>query len=167
MKEVGPESIILDLTNGKKDITGSLYTSAIISGIHTMTYTEVKKAENGSGYYNLAKEETKIGLYTLKKMETMDGLAGLAAMNNIEFIAYKKNIRELRDTFPDSSELEHYYTTLDSAVDQYFRPNDKELHSCIQKVGLINENLAGKVADAFLCFYVFAVLFFHKERIGP
>ena len=43
VKEVGKENIIIDLTCGKKDITGSLYTTASIGQIEHMIYVEVPR----------------------------------------------------------------------------------------------------------------------------
>lgn len=89
--EVGKNNIILDLTNGKRDITGSLYTSANICEIENMIYIEVYRKNEGMGFYDLSTDDNDINKkYHLTKFRPLEEIENLASLNFMEFIAYKK-----------------------------------------------------------------------------
>ena len=71
IREVGRENIILDLTSGKKDITGSLYTAATICNISNMIYVEVLRRSDNC-FYVLANEDNIQSKYTLTKFQSLD-----------------------------------------------------------------------------------------------
>lgn len=148
--EVSPENIIIDLTSGRKDLTGSLYTAATISGIKNMVYIEVKKDDAGS-FFDLSTDPYKIGKFSMKKFEGLSELQELASMNSIEFIEYKKLILNFQSQFDDPSPfVAECVQHMDNAINLYFL---NKYGNCIHTIGLLNEQLVGKVASALkTCF---------------
>lgn len=149
VKEVGKANLVLDLTSGKKDITGILYTAACISEIENMIYIDVCRNDNTGEFYSLSKADAEIeGKVKVTKFETISEMENLASLNHMDFIIYKKSVQEI---LPCDKEMlpsyEDYAGKFNHAIDYYFR---KEYQNCIREIGLLNESIAGCVAEAFL-----------------
>lgn len=147
IKEVGKEKIILDLTSGRKDITGSLYTAASICEINNMIYVEVFKKDNTHKFYELFKDDCNIqSKYRLTKFQTIDEIEHLASLNCIEFIMYRKSIDEILLQC-QNRDLELYCTHLNNAIQSYFQFNEDSILQCIRGIGVINEKLIGIIGN--------------------
>lgn len=145
VKEVGRDRIIIDLTCGKKDITGSLYTSASISQIMNMIYVEVERDDKGI-FYQLDKKDQQIGdKYKLIKYESLGEIERLASLNCMDFIFYKKNIQDLSQ-ISNTAKIESYCSQLNHIVEEYFSDNKENYKNAIREVGLINEELVVRVS---------------------
>lgn len=144
IREVGRENIILDLTSGKKDITGSLYTAATICSIDNMVYIEVAKKTDGTGFYDLSKELDVQNKFNLTKFRSLDELENLASQNCMEFIIYKKTVAQIGETI-NSDILELYCSYLNNAIDNYFRGTPLSINQSIQNIGVMNEQLIGLI----------------------
>lgn len=143
--EVGKNNIILDLTNGKRDITGSLYTSANICEIENMIYIEVYRKNEGMGFYDLSTDDNDINKkYHLTKFRPLEEIENLASLNFMEFIAYKKNISDIKNS-SICQKLDLYCNYLNNAVEYYFQPKSDSIYQCIRSIGIINEDLIGLI----------------------
>lgn len=167
IREVGREQIILDLTSGKKDITGSLYTAATICNISNMIYVDVLRHPDTSTFYVLADEITIQNKYTLSKFHSLDALERLAAQNCMEFVIYKKSVEQINDRYRNQS-LDIYCSHLINAVDNYFNGNAHALSQSIRNIGVINEQLIGVVSRALVNKYQnLNVSFAQNSVFGP
>ena len=146
VKEVGKENLVLDLTSGKKDITGILYTAACISEIENMIYIDVcRDAETGE-FHSLSKSDPEIvKKVKLTKFETISEIENLASLNHMDFIIYKKSVQEI---LPDRNH--DYHVKFEHAIDYYF---GRDYQNCIREIGLLNESIVKRLAASFLeCF---------------
>lgn len=148
IREVGRENIILDLTSGKKDITGSLYTAATICNISNMIYVEVLRSVDNC-FYILANEDSIQSKYILTKFQSLDALENLASQNCMEFVIYKKYVSQINEG-RTSQLLELFCSHLNNAIDYYFNGSSIALMQSIRNIGSINEQLIGLISRA-LC----------------
>lgn len=154
VREVGTEHIIMDLTCGMKDITGSLYTAATLSGIDNITYTSVKHQENNPrAFYDLSSIANKDEYYILKKYKSIGELTQLASLNCIDIIEYKKDILKIRQRLNGSGNIELLCLSLDSAIENYFTSSTASYYSCIQKIGVGNEFIVGLLSKSFISLF--------------
>lgn len=135
-KKEKQDYVIIDLTNGSKQITGILYTSGTLCGISNMFYVEVHK--DGDWFYKLWEEKTIDDKYSIKKFDAMRELENLASLNNIEFVMYKAEVNEIRDNSKIGKIL-YWCDKLDKAINAYFIKD--QYISCIREIGEINEEL--------------------------
>ena len=143
VKEVGKANLVLDLTSGKKDITGILYTAACISEIENMIYIEVgHEGENGAFYKLSASDKEIAGKVNVTKFETISEIENLASLNHMDFIIYKKSVQEI---LPNQNE--EYHVKFNHAIDYYFSKNYQE---CIREIGLLNESIVKCLADSLV-----------------
>lgn len=141
--EVGKNNIVLDLTNGKRDITGSIYTVASICEIENMIYIEVYRQNNGKDFYELSTNDITINnKYHLTKFKPLDEMENLASLNFMEFIAYKKNIANIKYE-NNCQKLELYCEHLNNAIEFYFQSKTDQ---CIRNIGIVNEELVGLIS---------------------
>ena len=146
IKEVGKDSIIIDLTCGKKDITGSLYTTASISRISNMVYIDVPRL-NGAFPEFTRDYKSMEGKFTITRFESMDEIENLASLNEMGFIYYKKNIQEIRQSIP-GVKMETYCGQLERAVEKYFSNKKGSCREAIRELGLVNEDLMPSLGGA-------------------
>ncbi len=146
VKEVGKENLVLDLTSGKKDITGILYTAACISEIENMIYIDVGRDETTGEFHSLSKTDAGIATKVkLTKFETISEIENLASLNHMDFIIYKKSVQEI---LPD--ENHDYHVKFDHAIDYYF---GRDYQNCIREIGLLNESIVKRLAVSFLKYF--------------
>jgi len=147
--ETGDQNlVVLDLTNGTKEITGTLYTAGTICGIKQMIYVQVKRNKDGK-FYQLCEEEDKLNLFDLTTFKALEDIQLLASMNGMEFVMYKKKIEALRDNRQTRS-WDEICKLLDDAVNYYFGANDSDAVHAIQSIGVLNEKIIGIVLKQFL-----------------
>ena len=140
VKENGKSLLIMDLTSGKKDITGMLYTAACISEISNMVYVDVTRNQETGEFRSLSFGDRDIlDNVRITKSQTISEIENLASLNGMDFIIYRKSIEE---TIPDAQERRK--SMFRHAVESYFR---KQYRECIREVGLINEEVVQEVAD--------------------
>lgn len=146
VKDVEKENLVLDLTSGKKDITGILYTAACISEIENMIYIDVGRDESTGEFYSLSKSDAGIASKVkLTKFETISEIENLASLNHMDFILYKKSVQEI---LPDRNH--DYHVKFEHAIDAYF---DRKYENCIREIGLLNESIVKRLAASFSeCF---------------
>lgn len=143
VKEVGKANLILDLTSGKKDITGILYTAACISEIENMFYIDVCRDNSTGEFFSLSKSDADIAKKVkLTKFETISEIENLASLNHMDFIIYKKSVEEI---LPDQND--DYHVKFNHAIDDYF---SKEYQNCIREIGLLNESIVKRLSRSFL-----------------
>lgn len=148
INETGDQDlVVLDLTNGTKEITGTLYTAGTICGIKQMIYVQVKRNKAGK-FYRLCEENDKIDLFELTTFKALENIQVLASMNGMEFVMYKKKIEALRDN-RQTVLWESICTRLDDAVNYYFGGNDSDVLHAIQSIGLLNEKIINIVLKKF------------------
>ena len=141
------DQIVLDLTNGSKEITGTLYTAGTICGIEKMIYVQVKRDGDGK-FYQLNEENDLTNLYELTTFKALDDLQILASMNGMEFIMYKKKIDSLR-SLKNTDFWNDLCIRLDNAVGYYFDSSDSGTPQAIQNIGIMNEHILGAVIKSF------------------
>ena len=156
VKEVGKENIIIDLTCGKKDITGSLYTTASIGQISNMIYVEVPRVDGVFPVFNRNDYEYMRGKFNMTRYESLDEIEKIASLNGMDFIFYKKNIQEIRQSI-SSLKIDAFCTQLENVVEEYFSGNEVDYRNAIRTLGLINETIVGSIA---------AELFKRYENMG-
>ena len=141
------DQVVLDLTNGTKEITGTLYMAGTICGIKQMIYVQVKRNEEGK-FYQLYEKGEKLDLFDLTTFKALEDIQILASMNGIEFVMYKKKIEALRNN-RHSFLWESICSRLDDAVNYYFGFNDSDALHAIQSIGLLNEALIKIISKQF------------------
>lgn len=142
VKEVGKENLILDLTVGKKDITGFLYTAACISELRNTIYVDVLRNPQTSNFYNLEIDDKTIDQkIKITQFQAIQEIENLASLNCMDFILYKKSI----DEFVPKCD-ENNFSRFHHAIDSYFA---KEHKNCIRDIGEINENLIFRFSKFF------------------
>ena len=142
VKEVGKSNLVLDLTSGKKDITGILYTAGCISEIENMIYIDCRDEETGE-FYTLSISDKEIAKKVkLTKFETISEIENLASLNHMDFIIYKKSVQEI---LPNQNE--DYHVKFNHAIDYYF---GKDYQNCIREIGLLNESIVKRLAEFLL-----------------
>ena len=152
IREIGlKEKIIIDLTTGKKEMTGSLYTAGTLSGIDNMVYVDVKKNKESGKFYSLWKKGPIDGAFQLRKFQPLKELKTLAFSNDIEFVFYKENINSINNH--NDVVLNKLIEYFSNAVRFYFS-NDKKgekenLSSCVRNIGMFNEKLIGIIYAYF------------------
>ena len=145
VNEVGKENIIIDLTSGKKDITGSLYTAATISEIKNVIYVDVhrglKDEQGRQNFYMLEKNDPDImDKLELTIFKTDQEISDLASLNCVDFIWYRKTIDDLALSI-NNSKLDMYFSQMSKAVDSYFDPKKDKYDNCIRDIGMVAEEL--------------------------
>ena len=129
--------IVLDLTNGSKQITGALYTSGTLCGITNMVYVEVFRDEAGA-FHKLWEKNSLSNKYKIQRFDAMKDLENLASLNNIEFVMYRKIVGEIKENCSYEM-IRKWCNKLDRAISAYFI---EEQHvSCIREIGEVNEEL--------------------------
>lgn len=152
VREVGRDRLIIDLTCGKKDITGSLYTSASISQIANMIYVEVNRDSEGR-FYQLDKDDVDLTeKFKLTKYESLDEIERLASLNCMDFIFYKKNIQDMNES-ASSAKVESYCSQINHVVEEYFSEKKEDYKNAIREVGLINEEMMSALGKYLLEHY--------------
>ena len=152
IREIGlKDKIIIDLTTGKKEMTGSLYTAGTLSGIDNMVYVDVKKNKESGKFYSLWKKGPIDGAFQLRKFQPLKELKTLAFSNDIEFVFYKENINSINNH--NDVVLNKLIEYFSNAVRFYFS-NDKKgekenLSSCVRNIGMFNEKLIGIIYAYF------------------
>ena len=147
VKDVGKDNLVLDLTSGKKDITGILYTAACISEIENMIYIDVCRDAQTGDFHSLSSTDSGIAeKVKLTKFETISEIENLASLNHMDFIIYKKSVQEILPENKETPNHEDYQVKFNHAIDYYFR---KEYQNCIREIGLLNESIMKCLADAF------------------
>lgn len=148
INETGDQNlVVLDLTNGTKEITGTLYTAGTICGIKQMIYVQVKRNKDGK-FYQLCEEEDKLNLFELTTFKALENIQLLASMNGMEFVMYKKKIEALRGN-RQTRVWDRICKLLDDAVNYYFGVNDSDAVHAIQSIGVLNETIIGIVLKPF------------------
>ena len=143
VREFGKDGLILDLTSGKKDITGTLYTAACIGEIGNMIYVDVKRDEGTGEFYVVSAADEKIAeKVKLTKFKTIGEMENLASINCMDFIIYKKTVQEI---LPRT--LEKFLSPFNRAIDDYFSRANGAYVNCIREIGLINESVIVLVAN--------------------
>lgn len=145
VKEVGKDNIIIDLTCGKKDITGSLYMTASIGQISNMIYVEVPRVGGVFPVFNKNDYESMISKFNLTRYESLDEIEKIASLNGMDFIYYKKNIQEIRQSI-NSFKVESFCAQLEHVAEEYFSANEDNYRNAIRTLGLINEDVVNSVA---------------------
>ena len=156
VKEVGKENIIIDLTCGKKDITGSLYTTASIGQISNMIYVEVPRVDGEFPVFDRNDYEYMQGKFNMTRYESLDEIEKIASQNGMDFIFYKKNIQEIRQSI-SSLKIDSFCTQLENVVEGYFSGNEDNYRNAIRTLGLINEDIIFSIATE---------LSMHSENMG-
>ena len=150
MKEVGPGNIAIDLTNGLRDITGSLYSSAILCKISNLLYIEVKKYVNANGiesFYELDVDDEEIdNKYTLKRFESIKEIEALASMNRMEFIKYSEEVNAIEKKC-ESTEIKLLCNNLYTAITEYFHGEATYYDQSMRCIGVLNEGFVRKIAE--------------------
>lgn len=144
VREVGKENIIIDLTCGKKDITGSLYTTASISQIHNMIYIEVPRID---GYFPKLERDNYQEIkdkFHMTRYESLNEIENLASLNGMDFIFYKKNIQEIKQNI-NSPKIESYCSQIEHVVEEYFSNNKDNYRNAIRTMGLISEEIVNSL----------------------
>lgn len=137
VRTVGRENVVLDLTSGKKDITGSLYTSACIAEIPNMVYVDVKRDEATNQFNVLSHDDAHIlDKVKLTKFKTIGEIENLASANGMDFIIYKKAVQEIVPRQQDTIDA-----NFNHAIEAYFRKEEHTYRECIRNVGLILERV--------------------------
>ena len=143
VKDVGKSNLVLDLTSGKKDITGILYTAACISEIENMIYIDVCRDEDTGTFYELSKLDTEIAKKVrVTKFQSISEIEDLASLNHMDFIIYKKSVQEILPNEDDD-----YHVKFGHAIDYYF---SKDYKNCIREIGLLNESIVECLAEHLL-----------------
>lgn len=146
VREVGKENIIIDLTCGKKDITGSLYTTASIGQIHNMIYVDVPRI---NGVFPKLERNDYEGIkdkFRMTRYESLDEIENLASLNEMDFIFYKKNIQEIKQAI-DSPKIESYCSQIGHVVEEYFSGNEDNYRNAIRTLGLISEEVVSSLGS--------------------
>ena len=150
MKEVGVENIAIDLTNGLRDITGSLYSAASLCKISNLLYIEVKKHADVNGmesFYKLDVDDPKIDeKFTLKRFESIKEIEALASMNCMEFIMYSEEVRAIERKC-ESTEVKLLCNNLYTAITDYFRGKATCYDQSMRCIGVLNEGFVRKIAE--------------------
>ena len=142
-KEVGKANLILDLTAGEKDITGSLYTSACLAEIENTIYVDVRRDPVSRTFYTVQRSDKNIlDKVSIIKFKSINEIERLASLNMKDFIFYKKY---LESVIPDRDEstLLHFQ----NAIASYFKRDQDAYRNCIRDIGLINEQTLKRIAD--------------------
>lgn len=146
IREVGKENIIIDLTCGQKNITGSLYTTASISRIKNMIYVEVLMVDKVYPKLNRKEYPGIKNKFKLTMFESMNEIENLASLNEVDFIFYKQDVQSIRVTI-NHPKIEMYCSQLDNAIKKYFSDDILDLRDAVRDFGLINEELIPLVAE--------------------
>ena len=146
VKEVGKENVIIDLTCGKKDITGSLYTTASIGQIRNMIYVDVPRINGCFPVLDRCNYEEIEQTIKLTRYESLEEIEKIASMNGMDFIYYKKNIQEIRQAC-DSTKIESFCTQIEHVVEEYFSGNDINYRNAIRTIGLVGEDVIGPLSN--------------------
>lgn len=148
VKEVGVSNIIIDLTNGMRDLTGSLYTAASLCKIDNIFYIEVfkHKDENGrEAFYELSPDDDKIETkYRLRRFESLKEMESLASMNCMEFVMYNDSINDIEKK-NTSTQVKMICNNFYVAVADYFR-GGLNIVQAMRCIGVLNENLIKNVS---------------------
>lgn len=170
MKEVGAENIVIDLTNGLRDITGSLYSAAILCKISNLLYIEVKKytGENGvESFYELDTVDEEINnKYTLKRFESIKEIEALASMNCMEFVMYSEEVDRIEKN-NSSTEIKLLCNNLYTAIADYFRGEATYYDQSMRCIGVLNEGLVRRIADFMHGQYGDCIQKTEKKIKGP
>ena len=140
VREVGKENIIIDLTCGKKDITGSLYTTASIAQIQNMIYVEVPRINGEFPKLNRNNYEDIRDKFSLIRYEFLNEIENLASLNEMDFIFYKKNIQEMMQSI-SSIKIEAYCSQINHVVAEYFMGQPANFKNAVREIGLICEEI--------------------------
>ena len=144
VREVGRENIIIDLTCGKKDITGSLYTTASICQIKNMVYIQVPRIDKEFPSLDRNNYPDMENKFTLQRFESLDDIKNLASLNEMDFIYYKKSVQEILQAV-NSPKIESYCTQINHIIEEYFSENPDNYRNAIREIGLINEELTNSI----------------------
>ena len=144
VREVGKENIIIDLTCGKKDITGSLYMTASIGNISNMIYVEVFRVNDRFPVFDRNDYDDMLGNFNVMRYESLDEVEKIASLNGMDFIFYKKNIQEIRQSI-SSLKIKLFCVQLDYVVEEYFSGNESNYRNAIRTLGLINEEVINSI----------------------
>ena len=152
IREIGlKDKIIIDLTTGKKEMTGSLYTAGTLSGINNMVYVDVQKDKESGKFYSLWKKGPIDNTFQLRKFQPLKELQTLAFSNDIEFVFYKENINSINNH--NDVVLNKLIEYFSNAVRFYFsndmKSEKENLSSCVRNIGMFNEKLIGIIYTYF------------------
>ena len=141
-KEVGKSKLILDLTAGKKDITGSLYTSACLAEIENTIYVDVHRNPDTRTFFTLQQDDPDIlDKVNVIKFKSISEIERLASLNMKDFIFYKKYLEDVVTEDDEATILQ-----FQNAIASYFKRDQDSYRNCIRDIGLINENVLSKIA---------------------
>lgn len=142
-KEVGKSKLILDLTAGKKDITGSLYTSACLAEIENTIYVDVHRDPDARTFFTIRRDDPKIlEKVNVIKFKSISEIEKLASLNMKDFIFYKKYLETVVPAEDEATLLQ-----FQNAIASYFKREPDSYRNCIRDIGLINENVLSKLVN--------------------
>jgi hypothetical protein len=156
LKSYSKNDIIVDLTNGNKYISGTLYASASMSKIKNLFFLSIPY--NITEELNDSKYEDTVEL--IKRLEQiydekyisiyspLEGIENLEKYNHFEIVYYEEEAKRLSNTFKDFCLNDYFKETFESnltaATDTYF---NGRYGDTIRSLGVIVEHLDKEISE--------------------
>lgn len=138
IREAGTENVVIDLTCGKKDITGPLYAAASIANVNKILYVNVHKKDGVFPKLSITDSDiaNKVEIVYFSGMRSWERLASL---NHLEIISYKERIGKISCKGDTKLLFDLSYNYLKQVLQEYFNLNKENYRNIIRDIGLINE----------------------------
>lgn len=150
LRQYKREEIVVDLTNGTKEISSLLYMAASLSQIYNINYVVVGKDEEEKFF--VLKEQEKENLskfYSIKNFRPLQDLNSLGRWNYFDLLFYKDKIKKILETYP--AELNKLTDTWEihfkNGLELYFSGEEK-YNNAIQTFGVLLEDVSNKLYEA-------------------
>jgi len=143
LRQYNNDHIVIDLTNGTKELSSLLYMASSLSKIHNINYVIVQKNESGK-FYELKKIKTEIlkNYYQIKYFEPLQDLNSLGRWNFFDLLFYKEKISNIFQTYPSNMEhiIEVWEIQFNKGLELYFDGEEK-YDEALRTFGVLLEDI--------------------------
>ena len=144
LRQYKREEIVVDLTNGTKEISSLLYMAASLSQIYNINYVVVGKDEEGKFFVlKNQKKENLSKFYSIKNFRPLQDLNSLGRWNYFDLLFYKDKIKKIFETYPEglNTLTETWEIHFKNGLELYFNGEEK-YNNAIQTFGVLLEDVS-------------------------
>jgi hypothetical protein len=138
------ENIIIDLTNGTKEISSLLYMASSLSKIQNINYISVNRDNTGKFYLLKDKNSEDISKhYKIKRFEPLQEIDSLAKWNFFDLLFYREKINKIFNDYPKEMQeiTDRWKVQFNNALDHYFN-GEKKYDSALRTFGVLMEDVS-------------------------
>jgi len=148
LKQFSKNEIVVDLTNGTKEISSVLYMAASLSKIENIIYVTVKSDKDNNFVKLKEISENKKQYYIVKKFEPIQDIVTLGKNNYFDLLFYQDMMNAILESFSEKyqNDIIGWKLNIINGLENYFS-GKKKYRNAIQNFGLFLEGYSALVLN--------------------